>query len=217
MELRRTAGSADNLRLLRDPASGVHAAFVQGGVAEGTDDGTLVSLGRVAHEPLWLFYRAERLQRQRVGQPPVRLADLAGWRIDVAQAEAYARRFSFLQPLVLPRGVVDLAADRPPADVHLVSASASLVVRAELHPALMQLLLQAAQQAHGEGGWFHRRGEFPNPGADLFPLADEAARHYRSGPPWLQRYLPFWLANFVDRMWIVLLPLLVQCSVLFRT
>lgn len=291
VELRRTAGSTENLALLRDPDSGVHAAFVQGGAdgPDAVDDrGRLVSLGRVAHEPLWLFYRADSLQRLRRGVAPDRLAQLTGWRIDigpagggsgpllralaaesglpeaglqpheviavhrvaalvqgrvdalalvssaeaplvqyllqtpgvrlfdVAQAEAYARRFPFLQALVLPRGVVDLATDRPPQDLHLVAASASLVTRADLHPALMQLLLQAAQQAHGEGGWFHQRGEFPNPGADRFPLAPEAERHYRSGPPWLQRYLPFWLANFVDRMWIVLLPLLAALLPLSR-
>jgi hypothetical protein len=81
-------------------------------------------------------------------------------------------------------------------------------VRADLHPALQQLLVQTAGAAHTGGGWFARPGEYPNPAASEFPLADEAFRHYRSGPPWLQRYLPFWLANIVDRMWVVLLPLL---------
>lgn len=128
--------------------------------------------------------------------------------VDFAQAEAYARRFAFLQPLVLPRGVVDLATDEPPRDVRLVAATAALVVRADLHPALMQLLLQAARDAHGGAGWFHRAGDFPGDKVAEFPLAPEAERFYRNGPPWLQRYLPFWLANFVDRMWVVLLPLL---------
>jgi hypothetical protein len=81
-------------------------------------------------------------------------------------------------------------------------------VRSDLHPALMQLLLQAARDAHGGAGWFSRPGEFPNAGVAEWPLATEAERYYRSGPPWLQRYLPFWLANFIDRMWIVLLPLI---------
>jgi hypothetical protein len=111
---------------------------------------------------------------------------------------------------VLPRGVIDLAGDRPPRDVRLVAATASLLTHADLHPALQQLLLQAAQQAHREPGWFHKAGEFPNAqaGDGAWPLADEATRFYRSGPPWLQRWLPFWLANFIDRMWIVLVPLI---------
>ncbi|MFY9509910.1 MAG: TAXI family TRAP transporter solute-binding subunit, partial [Rubrivivax sp.] len=135
---------------------------------------------------------------------------------DFAQAEAYARRFPFLHPLLLPRGVVDLAADWPQQDVHLVASTASLVVRADLHPALMQLLVQTAHQVHGEAGWFAKSGEFPKPDSTALPLAPEAERFYRSGPPWLQRHLPFWLANFLDRMWIVLLPLLAAMVPLSR-
>ena len=116
------------------------------------------------------------------------------------QAEAYSRRFPFLHGTVLPRGLVDLAADTPSADVPLLAATASLVVRADLHPALMQLLLQAAHEAHGGSGWFHRPGEYPNATVTEWPLAPEAERFYRNGPPWLQHRLPFWLANFLDRM-----------------
>jgi len=64
----------------------------------------------------------------------------------------------------------------------------------------MQLLVQAAQQVHGDTGWFSRAGEFPSPSVSDLPLALEAARLYRDGVPRLQRYLPFWLANFIDRM-----------------
>lgn len=287
VELRATQGSAQNIALLEDAASGVQAAFVQGGVegAAGEDETPLRSLGRVAVEPLWLFYREQRLR----GAPPAeKLAQFAGWRIDIgppgggaaplftqlaaaaglpasglvegdpkavnrvvelvqgrvdavalvsapeaplvqyllqtpgvrlfpfAQAEAYARRFPFLQSVVLPRGVVDLQADRPPQDLPLVAAHASLVVREDLHPALMQLLLQAAQRAHAEPGWFQQAGEYPNAGSDRWPLADEAERFHRNGPPWLQRHLPFWLANFVERMWVVLLPLLAALLPLSR-
>ena len=98
----------------------------------------------------------------------------------------------------------------------LLAATASLVVREKLHPALVQLLVQAAQRVHGEAGWFNRAGEFPSAAVPDLPLAPEAARFYRDGLPWLQRYLPFWLANFVDRMWIVLLPLLAAAVPLSR-
>jgi TRAP transporter TAXI family solute receptor len=127
--------------------------------------------------------------------------------VDFAQAEAYARRFAFLTPVTLPRGVVDLARERPPRDVRLIAPTATLVARDTLHPALVQLVVQAAQQVHRGAGWFQRKGEFPNAREGERPLAPEAARYYRSGPPWLQRYLPFWLANLVDRMWIALLSI----------
>ncbi len=295
VELRPTEGSSENLSLLRDARSGVQAAFVQGGAvaapAAGAPDGAVESLGSMAIEPLWLFYREDsvkKLKRVKPGATPDNLAQLVGWRIDTGpegggsgplfrqlwaehglpvedlqrgkaaalrgvlalvqgqvdalalvsaadaplvqyllrtpgvrlfdfvQAEAYARRFPFLRPLRLPRGVIDLATDQPPQDVQLVATTAMLAARADLHPALVQLLLQSAHTVHGQAGWFNRAGEFPQPAGDGLPLAPEAERYYRSGPPWLQHYLPFWLANFVDRMWVVLLPLLAALLPLSR-
>jgi TRAP-type uncharacterized transport system substrate-binding protein len=126
---------------------------------------------------------------------------------DFAQADAYTRRFGFLSAVTLPRGVVDLAADKPPADVHMVAPTATLVAREGLHPALAQLFVQAAQQVHGEPGWFQHKGDFPNARDGERELHPEAQRFYRSGVPWLQRYLPFWLANLIDRMWLAMLSI----------
>jgi TRAP-type uncharacterized transport system substrate-binding protein len=128
--------------------------------------------------------------------------------MDFAQSEAYARRFPFMSSVVLPRGVVDLATDQPPQDVHLIAPTATLVARDTLHPALVQLFVQAAQQVHGGAGWFQRKGDFPNPSNAERPIAAEAQRYYRSGPPWLQRYLPFWLANLADRMWLAMVGII---------
>ena len=127
---------------------------------------------------------------------------------DFAQAEAYARRFPFMSPVLLPRGVVDLARDIPPRDVHLVAPTATLLAKAGTHPALLQLFMQAAKTVHGEAGWFQRKGDFPNPGNTERPLAKEAQRFYASGPPFLQHYLPFWFANLIDRMWPVLVSII---------
>jgi len=129
--------------------------------------------------------------------------------LDVAQADAYSRRFPFLTPVMLPRGVVDLASDLPSTDVHLIAPTASLVAREGTHPALIQLFLQAAQKVHGGAGWFQRKGDFPNARGDERPLAAEAQRYYRNGPPYLQRYLPFWLGNLIDRMWVALASIIV--------
>ncbi len=127
---------------------------------------------------------------------------------EFAQAEAYARRFGFVSSLELPRGVVDLARDLPPRDVALVAATSTLAARGKTHPAILQLLVQAARDVHGRAGWFARAGQFPRAESPELPLAEEAERFYRDGPPLLQRYLPFWLANLVDRMWIVLLSII---------
>ena len=128
---------------------------------------------------------------------------------DFPQAEAYSRRFAFMSPVVLPRGIVDLARDLPGANVNLVAPTATLVAKEGTHPALLQLFVQAAQHIHGDAGWFHRKGEFPSAQHTEMPLAKEAERFYKSGAPLLQRYLPFWLANLVDRMWVVLASIVV--------
>ncbi|MBC7380855.1 MAG: ABC transporter substrate-binding protein [Burkholderiaceae bacterium] len=124
--------------------------------------------------------------------------------MDFAQSEAYSRRFAFLSPVTLPRGVVDLAGDVPPQDVRLVASTTSLLTRDKTHPALVQLFAQAAITIHGVSGWFSHAGDFPNTKNTEFPIAKEAERAIRSGPPLLQRYLPFWLSNLVERMWLSL-------------
>jgi len=124
-----------------------------------------------------------------------------------AQAEAYSRRFPFISPVTLPRGIVDLAGDLPPNDVHLVAPTATLVARKGTHPALIQLFVQAARTIHGEAGWFQHKGDFPNIKNTERPLAAEAQRFYTTGVPVLQRFLPFWLANLIDRMWVVLVSI----------
>lgn len=124
--------------------------------------------------------------------------------MDFAQSEAYARRLPFLTPVLLPRGVVDLAADLPPRDARLVASTTALLAREETHPALLQLFAQAAQSLHGAAGWFNRAREFPNLAHSEYPIAREAERTVKGGLPLLQRYLPFWLANLIERMWLAL-------------
>jgi TRAP-type uncharacterized transport system substrate-binding protein len=136
--------------------------------------------------------------------------------LDFAQAEAYARRFSFMSAVTLPRGVVDLATDVPRQDVRLLAPTATLVARKDTHPALIQLLVQAAQTVHGGSGWFQHRGDFPTVRNSERALAPEAERFYKNGAPLVQRYLPFWLANPIERMWVVLASLIVVLIPLSR-
>jgi len=284
--LRTTAGSRENLRLLRDPKEDVQIAFVQGGSSETQrseqedENQSLVSLGSMFYEPVWLFYRTDAakkvtrdgvlndfsqmrgmrvnvgargsgtpgmvgrllsanlmerddIQRKNLELTPGVVALLNG-EVDVMamvsapessivqmllqtpgvrlyeyrQAEAYARRYRFLSPVTLSRGVVDLSRDVPPRDMQLVAATCSLVARDDLHPALIQLFVQAAGRIHGGGSWISRAGQFPTALNTEFPLARDADRYYRTGPPLLQRYLPFWLANVVDRMWVALFSII---------
>lgn len=121
-----------------------------------------------------------------------------------AQSEAYSRRLPFLSPVLLPRGVVDLAADVPAQDVRLVASTTALLTREQTHPAVVQLFSQTSQSIHGGAGWFNRARDFPNATHSEFELSKEAERNLKSGAPLLQRYLPFGMANLIERMWLAL-------------
>lgn len=270
VELVSAGGSRENLDALL--GSRADAALVQGGVdlPAGAEE-NLRTLGSVAYEPVWVFYRGtfeiEKL-RQLVGwrisvgaegsglrglalkllaanDLPLgdRIIALSGLnaaeaiqqsQIDVAfviasqdspvvqvllrtpgirlmgfaQADAYLKQFPFLAKLVLPQGAVDLVNDFPAGNTTLLATTTNLVVRADLHPALQTLLLQAAAEVHRPPGFFHGRGEFPALRDQTFLPSPEAERFYRSGPPFLQRYLPYWAAVWVDRLLFLLLPVL---------
>jgi TRAP-type uncharacterized transport system substrate-binding protein len=167
-----------------------------------------------------LDYRPDEAARRLIGGEIQVAILLAAWEspnvqqlllapvelIGFRRADAYVARDSNLSKLVLPEGVADLGANRPPADVPLIAAKASLVVRKDLHPALQYLLLHTAIEVHERPGIFQRAGQFPAPeGIDL-PLSTEARHLYKSGPSILQRTLPFWLAELVQRLLIIVLP-----------
>ena len=277
VDIRTSAGSHQNLARLNQGEADV--GFVQGGITppatdvddEGEYGGPLRSLGSVAYEPVWVFYRgeprvdklyqldgrrvsigeegsgirglalqlleaneikadnpgllplaglvaAEALQKSEIDaafvvaaqEAPVVQVMLRSPGVQVvsfSQADAYLRMFPFLSKVILPRGVVSLVRQVPPRDAVLLATTANVIVRDDLHPALSSLLLQAMSEVNGKGGFFQRAGEFPAYKDQSFPLSPEAARYYKSGPPFLQRYLPFWLAVLVERLFVLVLPL----------
>jgi TRAP-type uncharacterized transport system substrate-binding protein len=139
--------------------------------------------------------------RQLLRTPDIQL-------FDFTQADAYARRIHYLNKLQLPRGVVDFGKNIPSHDVSLVAPTVELVARAKLHPALIDLLLEAAREVHGGAALFQRRGEFPAPLEIDIRLSDEARRYYGSGKSFLYRSLPFWLASRLNRILVAFVPML---------
>jgi uncharacterized protein len=287
VEVRETAGSVENLRLLEQQSSGVSVAIVQSGLANAEELQRFYALGSLYREPLWIFYRADKpLERisqfsgKRLGIGPpgsgtnsiaiqllaanglresapskensrvelVResVADsakalqrgaldgaffVAAFDADYIQAllgddhvrllhfdeqEAYHRRFRFLSPITIPKGLVDLGRNIPAQDVALVAPTAMLVVRKDLHPALIPLLLTTATRIHGRGDVVSDPGEFPSASYCDFPVSEDARHFYRSGPPVLQRLLPFWLASLIDRVKVMLIPMVMLMMPLLR-
>jgi len=271
VRLVETAGSVENLALLRDPRSGVNVALIQAGSTSASEAPELESLGTLFYEPLWIFHRSELrilttddlrgrkvsigplgsgthtlsfevLKRngldQQVGEllalAPEAAADklLAG-EIDVAfilapsdaaavrqliadervgltnvpRADAYVALYPFLSKVTVPAGVGDLGKHLPPSDVTLFAPKVSLVVHRDLHAAIQYLLLNIAMRIHSGAGMFHRAGRFPAAeGIDL-PLSDQAVQFYKSGQPFLQSNLPFWMASLVGRLLVLLIPI----------
>lgn len=136
--------------------------------------------------------------------------------IQFPRADAHVALRPYLNKLVVPQGVADMAGNRPPHDLVLVAPKGSLIVRKDLHPALQYLLLEAASQIHGRPGIFTKAGQFPAAEPIDLPLSDQARQYYKSGAPFLQRYLPFWMAVFVARLLVLLIPILGVAYPLFR-
>ncbi len=287
VEVRETAGSVENLKLLGESGPGVTVAIVQSGVATSAELDEFTALGSLYREPLWVFYRGDK--------PVERLSEFAGKRIGVGppgsgtiaiatqllaangiaeggaekpgaatrlnkdtvataasllqqgaldaafivaafeaeyiqklltdssirlmnfgQNEAYRRRFRFLSTVTIPAGLVNLGLNIPGHDVALLAPTAMLVARKDLHPALVPLLLTTATHIHGAGNELSSTGEFPSESYCDFPVSEDAKRFYKSGPPMLQRMLPFWVASMADRAKVMLIPLIMLMMPLLR-
>ena len=253
VQLMPTAGSVENLAMLRDPNSGVSVALIEGGILSAADTSGVESLGTVFYEPLWWFHKREilgeaanRLRGQRISIGPegsgtraltlellkrtgmeAQVGELlalepreagekllagqidmafmmTSWESPVVQqlladdrvtlssflhADAFIALYPFLTKVVVPRGVTDIAKDRPLTDVVLIATKASLVVRKDLHPAIQYLLLNAAAKIHSGPSIFNRANAFPAAEAIDIPLSDEALRFYKSGLPFSARLL----------------------------
>ncbi len=144
--------------------------------------------------------------------PPVMRELLRGTGIrlmDFSQADAYTRRFVFLNKLELPKGSIDFGKNMPKDDLYLIGPTVELVAREDLHPALSDLLLEAAREVHGGATLLQRRGEFPAPLEHEIRISDDANRYYKSGKSFLYRYLPYWLASLANRLLVVIVPIVV--------
>ncbi len=126
-----------------------------------------------------------------------------------ARADAYERRFPFITRLTLPGGAIDFARDIPAQPVTLIATKAMLAARADLHPALVNLLVETVRDVHDDQGYFEKAGEFPGTAQVDLPVSEDAVRHHRFGRSFLYRSLPFWVAAFVERAIILVVPLLV--------
>jgi TRAP transporter TAXI family solute receptor len=136
--------------------------------------------------------------------------------LSIRRSEAYTREFHFLSTIKLPEGIISFEKNIPDSEVKLISPVAMLGVRGEFHSALKTLLIQTAQEIHLNTGPYINNSQFPSQNFVDIKLSDEALRFYKYGPSLLQRYLPFWLADLIDRLKIMLIPLIGVMLPLFK-
>lgn len=128
--------------------------------------------------------------------------------MNMRRADAYVRRLPHLHKVELPEGVVDLAGNIPAQPLTMIALTANLIARENLHPVVIELLLQAVREVHGGPTLLHAAGRFPAPIDLELPLATDAERFYKERPSLLRRVLPFWVAVWAERVLFILLPLL---------
>ena len=86
-----------------------------------------------------------------------------------------------------------------------------------MHPALQLLFLQATENISEESdSFFGRIDQFPAYIDKSIPLSPVAERYFSKGAPWLTGALPFWLVNYIDRMWLLVLGVFAIVLPLFR-
>jgi hypothetical protein len=147
-------------------------------------------------------FASPRIMRKLLLAPKIQM-------FDFTQADGYTRRIGYLNKLELPKGSIDFGKNIPAQNVYLIGPTVELIARDNLHPALSDLLLQAASEVHGRAGLFKRQGEFPAPLEHEFRVSAEASRFYKSGKGFLYRSLPFWLASLVSRILVAFVPIVV--------
>ena len=143
-----------------------------------------------------------QIMRQLLTTPGIQL-------FNFSQADAYSRRIPYLNRLELPMGSIDFGKNIPAQDVYLVAPTVELLARPGLHPALSDLLLEAAREVHSGASLLKRKNEFPTPLEQEYPISGEASRYYKSGKTFLYRSLPFWLASLVYPLLVAIVPVIV--------
>jgi TRAP-type uncharacterized transport system substrate-binding protein len=136
--------------------------------------------------------------------------------VDFPMADAFTRIFPELARLTLPQGVIDIVRNIPPHDVSLIGATTKVLVRSDLHPEIVQLLLQTMTEVHSGPNIFQRTGEFPNSIDVEYPVAPAAIDFYKNGPSFMQRHLPLWLSVHAQRAIAVLVTVVALSFPLFR-
>lgn len=136
--------------------------------------------------------------------------------LHMKRASAYSKRFHYITPLKIGEGVINLEKNIPPQELSLISTTATLVSKKDLHPDLIRLLLKTAKIVHAKPSIFEENITFPNQNYTQIPLHVDAKHYLEKGDSFLEKIFPFWIASSIDRLIIMIIPLLTLLFPLFK-
>lgn len=132
------------------------------------------------------------------------------------RAKAYSRKYTFLEALTLYEGTLDLYRNLPNENINVLSTTANLVINKDFPPELTRLFLKKVKEVHSKKDLFASAGQFPNKTNMVLELNEEAERYFKNGDTWLEKIFPFWIASNIDRLKILIIPLLTLLFPLFK-
>jgi NMT1 family protein len=182
------------------------------GIAAGGPSKLLDLEGKAAEDALLkgeadaIFVMGDSATRETMRE----LLHASGLRLfDFVQGDGYVRRFRYLSKIELPPGSIDLGKNTPAETLNLVAPTVELIARTDLHPALSDVLVEAAREVHGRATLLQKAGEFPAPLEHEYRVSEDAMRYYKAGKGFAYKHLPFWIASLVDRALVLLVPIAV--------
>ena len=135
---------------------------------------------------------------------------------DWTRSESYARRRPYLHALTITPGLLDMRQSFPPETVHVVAPAASLVMHPDTHRGLVMPVIEACNRLLRRGTLLAESGTFPNHRMVDAPIDEDAARYFEEGPSFLYRVFPYPIARVLDRLKLLIIPLLTLLLPLFR-
>jgi len=136
--------------------------------------------------------------------------------LSIKRAQAYSRKYAYLNTLELYEGTMDLYKNIPNNNMNLLAATANLVAREGVPHELVRLLLKKVKEVHKNKTLFSQENQFPNTLNLDTSINKEALKYLRSGDTWLESIFPYWIASNMDRLKILLIPLLTLMFPLFK-
>lgn len=128
--------------------------------------------------------------------------------LNLKRVEAYNQKYRFLSALTLHEGTIDLFKNLPSENKNLLSTTANLICYKGLNDELIRIFLKQVKSVHSAQSIFAQEKQFPSLSNLDTSINKEAQNYLTNGDSWLEGIFPFWIASQIDRLKILIIPLL---------